>query len=202
METACVLAGSALIVILFGILGAHRGFVKMVFSFASFFITIFLVWHIYPYVNSYLGTTSMMQTVTEKCVKYVSTELTEKLVSDPGSGDPQRIETTSDQMLNGSWLSIVQKYAELAKEEVEDIKSNSVSDVSNRIGGILARLIVKVIAFAIAYAIIRLILQIIYSLLKVVTRLPVIHTLNKTAGAVLGVVQGIIIIWICYFFNV
>ncbi|MBR5337791.1 MAG: CvpA family protein [Lachnospiraceae bacterium] len=196
METVFVLAGSALIVIGFGIFGCYRGFVRMIFSFASFFLTVFLVWQVYPYVNNFLGTTSLMQTITEKSVKYVQTELTEKLVSDPQGGGPESVEKTGDQLLDESWLSVVQKFAEMAKEEVEEAKSNSVSDVSNHIGGLLARLIIKVIAFTITFALIRILLQIIYSLLKIVTMLPVIHTLNKTAGAVLGLVQGIIVIWI------
>ena len=196
METIWVLAGAVIIVAGFAALGCHRGFVRMVFSFASFFLTIFLVTQIYPYVSNYIGSTSIMQHINDRCVKYVSTELSERLVSDPKGGEPERIESLGNELLNDSWLSIVRKYADSAKEGIENLKNETVSDISTRIGGALAELILKVIAFAITYAFISLLLHVIYSLLKVVTMLPVIHTLNKTAGGLLGVVEGIIIIWV------
>ena len=161
METIWVLAGAVLIVAAFAALGCYKGFVRMVFSFASFFLTIFLVSMIYPHVSNYMGNTDIMQQINDRCVKYVNTELTEKLVSDPKGGEPERIEITGEQLLNESWLCVVQKYAEIAKEEIEEVKNNSVSDVSNRIGGLLARLIIKVIAFTITFFVIRILLQII-----------------------------------------
>ena len=196
METIWVLVGAVLIVAGFTALGCHKGFVRMVFSFASFFLTVFLVWQVYPYVSTYIGNTAIMQQINDRCVKYVRTELAEKLVSDPKGGEPERIGAVGDQLLNDSWLSIVQKYADKAKEGMEDIKNESVSDISIRVGGVLAELILKVIAFAITYAFISLLLHIAYSLLKVVTMLPVVHTLNKTAGGLLGLLEGILIIWV------
>lgn len=196
METIWVLAGAVLIVAGFAVWGCHRGFVRMAFSFASFFLTVFLVWQVYPYVSNYIGNTAIMQQINDKCVKYVSTELTEKLVSDPKGAEPERITAMGDQLLNDSWLSIVQKYADRAKDGMEDLKNESVSEISLRVGGVLAEFILKVIAFAVTYAFISLVLHIIYSLLKVVTMLPVIHTLNKTAGGLLGLLEGILIIWV------
>lgn len=196
METIWVLVGAVLIVAGFTVLGCHKGFVRMVFSFASFFLTVFLVWQVYPYVSTYMENTAVMQQINERCVKYVRTELAEKLVSDPKGGEPERIGAAGEQLLNDSWLSIVQKYADRAKEGVEDLKNESVSDISIRVGGVLAEFILKVIAFAITYAFISLLLHIAYSLLKVVTMLPVVHTLNKTAGGLLGLLEGILIIWV------
>lgn len=196
METIWVLAGAVLIVAGFTVLGCHKGFVRMAFSLASFFLTVFLVWQVYPYVSNYIKDTAIMHQINDKCVKYVTTELTEKLVSDPKGGEPERIGAAGDQLLNESWLSIVQKYADKTKEGMEDIKNESVSEISVRVGGVLAELILKVIAFAITYAFISLLLHIAYSLLKVVTMLPVIHTLNKTAGGLLGLLEGILIIWV------
>ena len=196
METIWVLAGAVLIVAAFAALGCYKGFVRMVFSFASFFLTIFLVTMIYPHVSNYMGNTDIMQQINDRCVKYVNTELTEKLVSDPKGGEPQRIEALGNELLNDSWLSIVGKYAEKAKEGIADFKIETVSDISTWLGGSLAELILKVIAFAITYAVISFLLHIIYSLLKVVTMLPVIHTLNKTLGGLLGILEGIIVIWV------
>ncbi len=196
METIYVLAAAALIVIVFGILGSVRGFVKMVYSFASLFLTFFLVWQIYPHVDMLIRTnTGIHETVREKSIRYISDEL-EKQIGRPGSDAPSNAHEAGEELLNNSWLSIIRDYSGEAKDQPGAAENLAVAVVAERIGTLLAHFIIKLVAFAVAFALISIALHIIGRMLEIVTRLPVIHTLNKTAGAFLGVLEGVVVVWI------
>ena len=60
----------------------------------------------------------------------------------------------------------------------------------------LADIVVEVLAVLVLFVIIKLILRIIISLLNIVSHLPIIHGMNKMLGGIVGLAEGVIIIWI------
>lgn len=77
-------------------------------------------------------------------------------------------------------------------------KELGVTTFTQYVGAYLARMIVNVIAFLITFIIVTLILRAIIFALDVVTELPVLGCLNRIAGAGLGIVIALIIVWVIF----
>ena len=77
-------------------------------------------------------------------------------------------------------------------------KELGVTTFTQYVGAYLARMVVNVIAFLITFIIVTLILRAIIFALDVVTELPVLGCLNRIAGAGLGIVIALIIVWVIF----
>ena len=60
----------------------------------------------------------------------------------------------------------------------------------------MSDLILKAITFFILIIIIYIIVRIVIFMLDFISKLPVINSINKTGGLVVGLVQGLLIVWI------
>ena len=56
--------------------------------------------------------------------------------------------------------------------------------------------IINCIAYIVVFVIVIIILQIIVRAINLVSKLPVINTMNKLGGAIIGLIRGLIIVWI------
>lgn len=186
------------ILLVSAIVGSIKGFVKMVVSFLSVAVTIVLVWLAQPYINDFLvNNTTFYTSIKEKCVSYVEEELNNKIEEKNIKNEtPQVVATEGDDMLKNSWLSIVKEYTESAKEKAGEAIENTVAGFSDAIGGTLATIILNIIVFIITFIIITILIRVGFFALNIITKLPVIHTLNKTAGLILGLLIGIITVWL------
>jgi len=69
-------------------------------------------------------------------------------------------------------------------------------NLAQYIGGYCAYMMVNGIAILAAFVVIRALLAVLSALLRVVTRLPVIHTLNRLGGIVFGALEGLLAVWV------
>ena len=72
----------------------------------------------------------------------------------------------------------------------------NVSSVSDYISGFFANMIVNLLAVVLVFIATRILLSIILRFLDLVADLPVIRQLNKTGGAIFGMIQGLLSIWL------
>ena len=63
----------------------------------------------------------------------------------------------------------------------------------------LADMTLKVVAFLMTLLLVGVLVQGILFSLGIIAKLPVLHGLNKTAGMVLGFLEGILFVWIFFF---
>lgn len=166
----------AAVFLLFALQGYHRGLIKSILSFFSLVITLVFVSFLSPYIsNFFIEHTSVYESVKETCEEVMKPD------EDGGSGSSNLPAFLQDTMAEtgGSELLV----------QGEDI-------FYDYAGGYLAKLIINAVAYVISFSILLIILKNIMSVLNIISKLPVINGINKLAGLLLGLVQGLLIVWI------
>lgn len=184
-----VLIITLLILVGYAIKGHHDGFIKTVFSIFSVIVAIVITIIIAPIVSKELQKNdSIMKTLTKQVAKTISID--EKNIS--------KIDA----------IEIIEKLV-LPKSIKEDLIENNnpemyqslfVNDFSEYISSYLAVIIINATTFFGVFLIVWIALIILSYILDLISKLPVINGLNKTAGLLVGVIHGLIVIWIICIF--
>ena len=155
--------------------GYRRGLIKELVSLVCVFLSMAIVWLINPYVNEFIReNTSIYEKVQESCREFVGEEYS----TWTGSGESQ--------------TGLVQN------NNSDSYQYLAVTTFSDYIAQYLARMAVNGISFLISLLMSTIMVRSITWMLNLVTRLPVLHGMNKVAGALLGAVKFLIVIWIIF----
>ena len=167
----------------------RRGFVKSALSMTLFIITLFLVNIINPYVTQFImEETPVYENIKERCMEVYT---------------PEKQQGIS---VVGSDEDIINSYpiAEILKEKI--IKDNNpdiyelldVEKIEEYIAAYVAKTIISSASYVITFILVSIILRIIVAALNIITKLPVLKEINQMVGAVLGLVEGLIIVWLLF----
>jgi uncharacterized membrane protein required for colicin V production len=165
--------------------GRRRGFIKTVFTLFSTIIALLLTMWISPMVNKEVQK-------NEKVMTFVNNKV-EKVVDFGKKNDK-----TSEQMnfIDKLFLPGPIKNA-LKENNTGDVyTAMAVNSFEEYITGTISRIIINAAVFIIVMLLVMIILGIISSALDIISKLPLINGLNKTAGLLVGLLHGIIITWI------
>lgn len=165
--------------------GRRRGFIKTVFTLFSTIIALLLTMWISPMVNKEVQK-------NEKIMGFVNNKV-EKVVDFGKSNDK-----TSEQMnfIDKLFLPGPIKNA-LKENNTGDVyAAMAVNSFEDYITGTISRIIINAAVFIIVMLLVRIILGIISKALDIISKLPIINGLNKTAGLLAGLLHGIVIAWI------
>ncbi|WP_313134399.1 CvpA family protein [Anaerocolumna sp.] len=165
--------------------GRRRGFIKTVFTLFSTIIALLLTMWISPMVNKEVQK-------NEKVMTFVNHKV-EKVVDFGKKNDK-----TSEQMnfIDKLFLPGPIKNA-LKENNTGDVyTAMAVNSFEEYITGTISRIIINAAVFIIVMLLVMIILGIISSALDIISKLPLINGLNKTAGLLAGLLHGIIITWI------
>ena len=172
------------------ILGFRKGFVKEVVSAFFMIISFLLVWVINPYVNTFVREyTPVYAVIQEKCQDMVMEQTNNKKVLD---------KEEQTQVVEGMELPELLKNALVENNTVETYRYLAVSTFSEYIADSLAVMAVNGISFLFSYLIAAVVIKLLGYILNVLTKLPVIHGINKIAGGAVGGVKCVIFIWIAF----
>ena len=107
---------------------------------------------------------------------------------------------------SGSDEDIINSYpiAGILKEQI--IKDNNsemyqlldVQAIEEYIAAYIAKTIISAASFVISFIIVSIALRMLMTTLDILTKLPGIREINKTVGALLGFVQGLVVVWILF----
>ncbi|SFB11149.1 Colicin V production protein [Acetitomaculum ruminis DSM 5522] len=188
------------IIVLSGLIGLSRGLILTVFKFASLFITIALSTVLSPYIsNLLLENTPLYSEVYELSYKYLDKETALTPIGDEESAARYILENQDwipDNIVEGLLDNIkntkdIDKYAKTQIENKEDqIKASLAKSISQTI--------VNIISFFLTMIIIGIVLSIMVNALDLIAKLPVINTFNRLGGALVGLIFGVIIVWIIF----
>ncbi len=165
--------------------GRRRGFIKTVFTLFSTIIALLLTMWISPMVNKEVQK-------NEKVMTFVNNKV-EKVVDFGKKNDK-----TSEQMnfIDKLFLPGPIKNA-LKENNTGDVyTAMAVNSFEEYITGTISRIIINAAVFIIVMLLVMIILGIISRALDIISKLPLINGLNKTAGLLVGLLHGIIITWI------
>jgi uncharacterized membrane protein required for colicin V production len=162
--------------------GYRLGFVKKLFTTVSFIITIIAASYAAPHISDFLvNHTSVYDTIKESTKGVLENAYSNQ--------DNPEAETVNDMKVP----TIIKKM--LAKNEKEESIAASINDY---ICTQFANTIINAISFAIAFVVITFVLRTTIFTLDIIANLPIIKGINQYAGLILGVGEGLIIVWLAF----
>lgn len=178
-----------LILILFIWMGYRRGFIREIVSFFFVFLSLSLAWAINPYINDFLiSETPVYSTIQETCTDFVQKQ----------SSDLENEMESSSQFIDGLNLpEILRKNIE-KNNNTENYAELSVNTLTEYVSGYLARTIVNGLSYVLAYILATIGIRIVVYILNLIAGLPILKTANKLTGGLVGVVKGLVFIWILF----
>ena len=168
--------------------GHYRGFIKIAVSVLSLFITLFAVRVAIPQTSAWLeNNTALYETMKESALKASGlNEKMEEMAQKAGERAviesleiPDQVKKLLIENNNG------EVYQEMGVQVFEDY-----------VGKYLADRVIRVIIFTVLFIVFYAFLHIIIVWLNLISRLPILYGLNKIAGAVLGLAEALIFIWV------
>lgn len=96
-------------------------------------------------------------------------------------------------------IPAVIKSALIKNNNEEQYSTLAAANFQDYVAKYLTNTIIKVISFFITFIIITIVLRLTFFTLDFIANLPVIRGINKIAGLGIGLVQGVLIIWIAFF---
>lgn len=168
--------------------GIHRGFIRKTVSMASFLVTLLLVTWLSPLVADFLiDQTPFYDDLKQKCTEvfysddFDETEKSGQVLAIEGMELPQ---------------SIKEMLLENNNHEVYDMLQ--VADFYEYVGAYLARMILNTMAYLLTFVLVWTALKIAVVAMDLVAKLPLLHGVNKLAGAGIGAAEGIAFVWVAF----
>ena len=155
-----------LVVLLFGLFGYKKGFMRSLVGIASLAASIIIAWILYPVVSDILNGLGLKEVIANTVF----------------SG----LEPTAS----------VGTYESGMPKLIADYTMRVQTDISNGISIYVADVAIKIISFVLVLIIAKIIIQIGLKFLNIFSKLPVISTLNHIAGFAVGAVKGTIIVYL------
>lgn len=181
----------AVIVILAGftIYSYQRGFVKSALSMTLFLITILLVNLLNPYVTEFImEQTSVYDTVKDSCMEIYSPD-NQKEIQTQGS---------DDEIINSYPVANILKKKMIEDNNAAQYQLLDVSKIQEYIAAYIAKTIISSASYVLTFILVYVLLRVLMIALDILTHLPGIKEINKTVGAVLGLIQGLMIVWLVF----
>lgn len=176
------------IIIISGIIAYKRGLIKTIYSFFSLAIGIGLAYILYPRISAFLMKyTGIYSALVNKIIKSLNLEeLAQNKI------------TPNDQLEMMDQLQVPQFMKLVLKENKNPEAYNllKATKLEEYIGGTIATIAINAITFLLVLILSMLLLKIIANVLDLVSKLPVLHQLNKVGGLAIGLTQGVVLAWI------
>ena len=168
--------------------GLRRGFIRKVVSALSLVITLVLVTFVTPHITNFIHEhTALHENLQEKC--------SEIFVSDQYDED---VKTDQVQIIEHMELPENIKEMLLENNNTEAYHVLEVSGFHEYVGAYLAGLIINALAYLISFVVVWAAIRAILLAMDVVTKLPILHGINRLAGGALGIVYGVVLVWIAF----
>ena len=163
------------------LIGIKKGVIKMLFSALAIIVVVIITSIFAPKLSEYLkNNTTWDDSLTSK---------TESFLMDKGI-------IKDDVEIDVSELPLPDMIKDKIADGTEDALEQGIQGyneaVVNKVSGVIFSAIVYIVFFVVAMAL----TSIICMILDVVSKLPVLNQINKTAGGIIGLVQGLVIVWL------
>lgn len=176
------------ILIVNALIGRKVGFIKIVFSLFSLIIALLLTTWISPTVNDLMrGNEKLYGLVIDKVDKLLpfaeeeATKTNEQLSYIEKLPVPKSIKKTL-----------------IENNNTKIYKTLAVNSFREYVRNYLASVFINTFAFILTFIVIIALLWVISIALNLISKLPILNQINKTAGLLAGFVQGLLIVWIFF----
>ena len=175
------------------IIGACKGFVRSVsFLFSTYAAAALAIILIVPMTSFIMDRTGIDEKVSGKIEEKIVSILPEGVTADMTSQL-----TTVEQMT----LIDQAPFPQVLKNRLIENNNNSMYDILGihnfveYISVYIAGIVVKIITFLVAFVVFLLVLRLIFRIIEKASRRGYLAALNRMAGAVVGIVTGLVFVW-------
>lgn len=182
-----------LLIVVLGILivnafiGRKAGFIKTAFSLCSMIVAIILTVWISPTVNDLMKD-------NDKIHGYIS-EKVEKIVNDEVE---EKKEDSTKQVVDQLPLPRSLKESLAKTIETKDGGIIPTDKLKDYIAEYLVNMIIKSLSFIVTFVAILILLWIVCFALNIISKLPILNSVNKTAGLLAGLIHGLVVVWVFF----
>lgn len=169
--------------------GCKKGFVLIALSLVMSLVALVMSFMLEKPVENFIkDNTKIDEKVCSKMEVYVNKYIEKEM--DMASGELQK-DSINELKLPSS---IKEK---LIENNTADIKLNmGAESFSEYVAKYLTDILIESLAVMILFIVIRIVLRVVVTVADLISRLPIIRTVNKTLGGIIGLAEGIIIVWI------
>jgi uncharacterized membrane protein required for colicin V production len=172
-------------------IGLKRGMIKMAFSLVSVILVLLLVNLLTPPVKQLLKTTPIYTGIQTSIEGYV-----ENNVATASENITQTGVSAQKKIINDLPLPKEVKKS-LNKNNTEESYSKlGVDTFAKYISESLADMVLNATTFVLLFVIFTILIKILVNVLDIIAKLPVLKTFNSIGGAIIGMAESIVILWI------
>lgn len=179
-----------ILVVLFFIIsmaiGYNRGFIKTFFATFSLAIAVFIAVQGSPYVGKILQRTPIYTGIAGQI---------EERLNVSGAQEASKVSQQID-AINQYDIPDALKEALIENNNSQIYEALGITRFSEYVAAYLTCLILNVIAFLILFIVVLILLKLIAASLDLISKLPVLHGINKIGGLIFGLVHGLVNLWI------
>jgi hypothetical protein len=163
------------------------GFIRTVFSLVSMILAVVLTLWISPLMEDFLKSNEKFTNGLTAKIEKMLPFATEKVV-----------EKEQDSLIDEMKLPKSLKQSLKENNTLERQKELAANSFQEYISRYLAEIIINALSFILTFIIISILLWVVCLGLNIISKLPLIHSVNKTAGLLAGCVQGLIEVWLFF----
>lgn len=172
--------------------GMKQGMVRSAFSLVSVVLTLFLGAVLNPYMSRFLTeNTPIYETVQEKCEESVARILEDKM-------NEQENKEEQAQFIAGLPLPESMKKILAENNTVENYHHLLAQTFGEYLSHSIAKIAIGSISLILTFILVSIFMNLLAGMLDSIFFLPVLSLLNRVGGAILGAIQGIFFVWICF----
>ena len=153
-----------------------------------------------PYIFEFFQTqTPLYDTIQEKCTEYLQDRAEELLYQEKEKTDSKRKKKNELIILGIKAPKELQDFlAENSAEQAVDLFQ--IKGLYKKVGKFLAEQILQRGAWVLSFILISIAMMILIHLLDLVSKLPGVNGINHLGGLAIGLVQGLVVVWILFLF--
>ena len=191
MNSAMLMVLVFIFLVVMFLTGYEKGIIKIALALISVMISLLVVSGLTPLATKVVKTTSMYDNIYKK----VDTSVKKQLgYSEYGSQGILGVEEQK-RVIN------IDNMPEFVSRQLEENSALFQKDMTfvNIIGEFsrsLTDIIVSAIVYVVLFVLINIALRVVTNVLNLVSRLPILNTMNRIIGGALGLAEGLIILWL------
>ncbi len=175
-----------LVILLFILRGYRKGFIKMIASLTTLILAVFLVSIATPYISSVLRDhTPVYDMIEEKCEDFVESG------TDAVSSKADETQWIEELKIPGFLQDMLKENNNSVAYEKMDVES-----FGEYISHFMATMILNVVSYIVTFILAVILIKVVVGALGVLAHLPVINSMNRILGALMGFLQSLILIWL------
>ena len=204
---------AVVVLLLFAVMGYFKGLLKMVLSIVSVFLALILVWALHPAITNALDrytplrekiTSAVEEVVLDKALDVIQEMGGDVLPEGLGSGVfPAGEKAVTEALLSQINLTHEQqeqilelsRLPEIIRKKVVITTEGSLMQFSESLSSAVADVIMRMICCILTFVAALVLIRVLYIVFDLIGKLPVLGGFNRILGALLGIWEGLILLW-------